>query len=43
MDENKCYAIAKKFYADGINELVQNCDDISLLDLIFQLLVKESK
>ena len=33
----------KTAYAEEINKLVQNCDDISLLDLIFQILVKGSK
>lgn len=33
----------KKFYAERIDELVQKCDDIELLDFIYQLMVKESK
>lgn len=30
----------KKEYVKAINELARNCDDISLLDLVYQLMVK---
>ena len=30
----------KKFYIKEINKLLDACDDISLMDLIFQLLSK---
>lgn len=33
----------KKAYIEEINKLLNNCDDISLLDFVFQLMVKESK
>lgn len=30
----------KAFYIDAINELVEDCKDLNLLDLIYQILVK---
>ena len=33
----------KSAYAEEINKLVQNCDDVSLLDLVYKILIKENK
>lgn len=33
----------KEEYINAINNLLQQCDDISLLDLIFQLLQKRKR
>lgn len=30
----------KKAYIEEINKLLDNCDDVTLLDLVFQLMVK---
>lgn len=33
----------KKFYVSAINELVEDTNDINLLDLIYQILVKSEE
>lgn len=34
--------LLKDFYIEKINELMQECNDISLLDLIYKLLEKSA-
>ena len=35
--------VLKAFYLSAIAELIESCSDISLLDLIYRLLIKEVK
>lgn len=40
MDKNE---MLKEFYIAKITQLIESCQDISLIDFIYRLLVKESK
>lgn len=40
MKDHNNWSEAKKFYVSAINELVEDSNDINLLDLIYQILVK---
>lgn len=43
MKDRNNWSEAKKFYVSAINELVEDSNDINLLDLIYQILVKSEK
>lgn len=37
------YSELKKEYIDKINELAEKCNDLSLLDLIYKIMIKSKK
>lgn len=39
-ESNRIARIEKKFYRSAILELIDKCDDVSLLDLVYQMLCK---
>ena len=41
--KGECYMAAREEYIQKINDLVEKCSDLSLLDLIHQLLQKSQQ